>query len=517
MSAAVTEKSGNAPLSTAIPLLRTQGLVVRIGAQRLATLPDLCLHPGDRLVLLGESGAGKSLLLRALLGDLPPELNAQGRIELAGQGSAANDRQARRALWGRHLALLPQEPSVALDPLRRLAPQLAEVHQRVGGATAAQARQRTAEGLHRHGLAAAASQHPWQLSGGMAQRAAATVALAGGARIILADEPTKGLDAHWRDEALRSIVTAAGPEGVVVLVTHDLAVARQLGGRLMVLREGEVVEWGDTAQVLAHPSHPFTRDLVAADPQSWPSFEGQWLATATQAGPSGDPGSVDRTAAARTESRPLPLSAGTDLLRAEALGHHLGGRWLFQGVDLSIQAGSRCALIGDSGSGKSTLGNLLLGLRQPTQGRVVRHAGLAPHACQKLYQDPLASFAPTQSLGQALADVARRHGQSLGQVKVWLDLLHLSGELLNRRPHQLSGGQLQRMAMARMLLVQPAFVFADEPTSRLDLLSQRRTAEVLLQAVARQGMALWLVTHDAALARAMTTRQFAIDQWRPRP
>jgi peptide/nickel transport system ATP-binding protein len=409
-----------------------------------------------------------------------------------GQGSAADDRQARRAQWGRHLALLPQEPSVALDPLRRLAPQLMEVHRRVGGATAADARRRTTDGLHRQGLSAAGGQHPWQLSGGMAQRAAATVALAGGARLILADEPTKGLDAHWRDEALRSLVAAAGPEGVVVLVTHDLAVARQLGGRLMVLRDGEVVESGDTAQVLADPSHPFTRALVAADPQSWPSLD-----------------------TPQPANQPVP--GGAELLRAEGLGHQLGGRWLFQGVDLSIEAGSRTALVGDSGSGKSTLGHLLLGLRPPTQGRVMRQRGLAPHACQKLYQDPLTTFAPTQALGQALADVARQHGQSLDQVPVWLDQLHLSAELLRRRPHQLSGGQLQRMAIARMLLVQPAFVFADEPTSRLDLLSQRRTAEVLLQAVARQGMALWLVTHDAALARAMTTRQLAIDQWRPKP
>lgn len=486
------------------PLLRTEGLSLHLGAQRLVTLPDQTLYPGDRLVILGESGAGKSLLMRALLGDLPPPLSARGRIELAGQGSAAEQGQARRALWGRTLALLPQEPSVALDPLRRLAPQLLEVHGKVGGLPLIEARRRTEDGLRQQGLEAAARQHPWQLSGGMAQRAAAAIALAGGARIILADEPTKGLDAHWRDEALRSILAAAGEDGVAVVVTHDLAVARQVGGRLLVLQDGQVVEAGTTAQVLSQPSHAFTRALVAAEPSQW--------------GPTMGDGQ-DRVS---VQDRPSDGGHGPGpdapvILQAEGLGHHLGGRWLFQGVDLTLRAGSRCALVGDSGSGKSTLGNLLLGLRPPSQGRVRRAAGLQPHACQKLYQDPLATFAPTQALGQALADVARRHGQPMARLQAWLDRLHLDGSLLARLPHQLSGGQLQRMAIARMLIVRPAFVFADEPTSRLDLLSQHRTAQVLLREGAELGAALCLVTHDAALARAMTTRQYAIDQWAPRP
>ncbi|ALV07004.1 ABC transporter ATP-binding protein [Roseateles depolymerans] len=491
------------PARSRTPLLRTEGVSLHLGGQCLVTLPDQTLYAGDRLVILGESGAGKSLLMRTLLGDLPPELSASGRIELAGQGSAAEHGQARRAMWGRTLALLPQEPSVALDPLRRLAPQLQEVHGKVGGLPSSEARMRTEDDLRRQGLAAAARQYPWQLSGGMAQRAAAAIALAGGARIILADEPTKGLDPHWRDEALRSILAAAGEEGVAVVVTHDLAVARQVGGRLLVLQDGQVVEQGATAQVLSQPAHAFTRALVAAEPS-------QWLTT-TEEG-------ADRMCPLAPPADDVHASGeGSPMvLQAEGLGHHLGGRWLFQGVDLSLRAGSRCALVGDSGSGKSTFGNLLLGLRRPTQGRVRRAAGLQPHACQKLYQDPIATFAATQPLGQALADVARRHGQALSRVQAWLDRLHLDGHLMARLPHQLSGGQLQRMAIARMLLVRPAFVFADEPTSRLDLLSQQRTAQVLLREADELGAALWLVTHDAALARAMTTRQYAIDQWAPR-
>jgi peptide/nickel transport system ATP-binding protein len=469
-------------------LLRADGLSIRTGARQLLAPLSIELRSGDRLVILGESGAGKSLLLRCLLGDLPAELTADGSIEIAGQRSAAQHGHRRRPFWGRHLALLPQEPSVALDPLRTLAPQLAEVHRHVGGRSSAESKARTADTLRTHGLAGAAGRHAWQLSGGMAQRAAAAMALAGGARLILADEPTKGLDPHWRDEAIRGFLQVADQGGAVVVVTHDLAVARQVGGRIVVLREGEVVEQGATTEVLAHPAHGFTQQLVDADPARWP------VARPPQANGDG-------------------TGNGAPLLRAQALGHYLGGRWLFRGLDLEVHAGSSTALLGSSGSGKSTLGNLLLGLRRPTEGAVVRSAGLAPQALQKLYQDPLATFAPTQQLREALIDVAKQHGQAWPAVQALLERFHLSPGLMERLPHQLSGGQLQRVAIARMLLVRPRFVFADEPTSRLDAVSQQRTAEVLLQAVRDLGAALWLVTHDADLAQAMTLVQRDVREW----
>ncbi len=498
------------------------GLSVRQGRQVLLQPQSMRLSAGDRLVVLGESGAGKSLLLKALMGALPDGLDATGQVTLDGTAHDARSPLARRSLWGRSLALLPQEPSVALDPLRAVGAQLAEVHRLVRGLPSAQARQQSQRGLDQLGLGANGALRPWQISGGMAQRACAAMALAGGARWVLADEPTKGLDARWRDRAVDQLHQIAEDGGIVILVTHDLAVARRLGGQLMVMRDGAVLEAGPVDRVLAQPTHAFTRALIASDPSSWTARSvrrggGVPITTSASASASASamasPSSSLDSEFGRSPAEPT-AGQGTPLVRAEGLGHHWDGHWLFRDVDLSVSAGERIALLGGSGSGKSTLGNLLLGLRPPAQGRVLRAPGLGPLALQKLYQDPVATFAPRQRLGDALEEVRRRHQQSPAVLHDWLAGLRLGPELLDRLPQALSGGQLQRMAMARALLARPVMLFADEPTSRLDLVTQRQTAELLSAAVDQSGAALVLVTHDDALARALTDRVWHMDRWR---
>lgn len=452
-------------------LLSVDGLSVHVGTKALLRDVSFSLRPGEALTLLGESGAGKSLLAQAVMGNLPGALRAGGSVTVAGAQSRAQDLYARRHLWGRTLALLPQEPALALDPLMRIAPQLVESHALVRGIDAKAARAAASVDLDAAGLADASRRYPWQLSGGMAQRAAAAVARAGGARVLLADEPTKGLDAHWRDRTVDTLREVQREGGCIVVITHDLRVARSLGGRLIVLRAGEVVEQGDTKAILANPKHAFTRQLVAADPARWP--------------------------------RRAAPAQGEQVLTARGLAKRFGERTLFADIDLDIRRGDRLVVRGASGSGKSTLGNVLLGQMQSDSGTVKRVAGLPATALQKLYQDPAASFPPTQALAQTLRDAARLHGASWPSVVQRLERLGVPHDLLARRPAEVSGGELQRIALARVLTVRPALLFADEPTSRLDPVSQQEAMGVLLDAMDESGTALLLVTHDDDIASAV--------------
>ncbi|MFI8616468.1 ABC transporter ATP-binding protein [Acidovorax sp. NPDC077693] len=455
-------------------LLAVDGLGIQVNGRHLLRDIAFTLQPGEALALVGESGAGKSLLAQAIMGNLPPALKATGSITIEGTTTRADDAAARRALWGRRLALLPQEPSLALNPLTRLAPQLAEVHALLHGQGWPQAQGLAQAELAAAGLGDAARHYPWQLSGGMAQRAVAAITLAGGAQVLMVDEPTKGLDAHWRDRTIdlfRGVLTAGG---CLLTITHDLAVAQALGGKVIVLREGQVVEHGDIATVATRPSHPFTRQLLAADPARWDAFAAPTL--------------------------------GDTVVQARGIAKSYGGRSLFAAMDLDLRAGERIAVQGPSGTGKSTLGNVLLGLLAPDTGSVQRAPQLRPHAFQKLYQDPVSSFAPHASLAQSLRDAARLHGHAWAAVLQRLQQLRIPESLLARRPEQVSGGELQRIALARVLLAQPALLFADEPTSRLDPITQQEALGVLLAAVRETGAALMLVTHDEHIAAAVGTR-----------
>ena len=459
-------------------LLAVDDLAIHVGGRALLQGISFQLHAGEALSLVGESGAGKSLLAQAIMGNLPPALRASGAITIDGITTRAEDAASRRALWGRKLALLPQEPTVALNPLQRVAPQLAEVYTLLHGQPQGEAAARAQQELARAGLGQATAHYPWQLSGGMAQRAVAAITLAGGAPVLMVDEPTKGLDNHWRDrtvEVFRSVLQAGG---CLLAITHDMAVAQALGGQVIVLRHGQAVEQGAIGKVAAQPQHPFTRQLMDADPARWLPF-----------------------AAPQT---------GEPVVQARGISKTYGAQQLFAPMDLQIRSGERVAVQGPSGTGKSTLGNVLLGLLPPDTGSVARSQGLRPHAFQKLYQDPVGSFAPHISLAQSLRDAARLHRCDWKAVQRRLEQLRVPESLLERKPEQVSGGELQRIALARVLVAQPALLFADEPTSRLDPITQQEAIQILLSATQETGAALMLVTHDEHLAAAVATRRIGL-------
>lgn len=465
-------------------LVLVHQVVVSHQGRVLVDVADVHLEPGRAVTVVGQSGSGKSLLAHAVMGTLPPGLVASGRTTVAGQVFDVADPARQRRLWGRHLALLPQEPVLALDPTMRVGAQVAEGAR---GGTRRRARAAATDALVDVGLGGVRGSYPHTLSGGMAQRVAFAAATVGGAPVLLADEPSKGLDGPARDALADLLQRHLSRGGSLLTITHDLALARRLGGEVLVLQQATVVERGETADVLTAPSHPWTRRLLAAEPSRWPRRH--------------LPGPADP---ARTEHK------GPSLLRARGVGTSLGGRRLFHGLDLEVHRGDRLALTGPSGSGKTTLGDVLLRVRRPDHGRVEHGPDLGPGRLQKLYQDPAVAFPPLVPLQVALADVVRRHGLDPARAGQLLGSVRIDEDLLRRRPGEVSGGELQRIALVRALLLDPALLFADEPTSRLDLLTQEETMRCLLDQVVDRGCALLLVTHDPSLAAATTTRQVTL-------
>jgi peptide/nickel transport system ATP-binding protein len=458
--------------------VQMQDVVVISGSRTLVDVGELRLERGRAVTVVGESGSGKSLLAHALMGTLPGELRSSGRLRLDGAEHDLADRSARRPLWGRVLSLLPQEPTLALDPTMRIGAQVAE------GAPVFRADPRTArrcasELLGSLGLGGETRSFPHTLSGGMAQRVAFAAATIGGASVLLADEPSKGLDPAARDELAALLVRHLERGGVLLTITHDLDLARALAGEVLVMKDAEIVERGDARQVLSAPAHPYTRRLLAAEPSGWAH---PWMR------PARAPGAADARAV---------------LVQATGLAKAFGAKQLFADVDVSLRSGDRVALSGPSGAGKSTLGNVLLRLASPDAGQVRHGAALAGGRVQKLYQDPALAFPARVPLRAGLDDVARRHRLEPGRREELLASLGLPTSLLDRRPGQVSGGELQRLAVLRAMLLEPALVLADEPTSRLDLISQEQTVRCLMEQVDRRDCALLLVTHDEALADAV--------------
>lgn len=451
--------------------LEVDGLTIASGGHKLIRDVFFTVRPGVPLTLLGESGSGKSLVVQAIMGTLPAELSVTGRVVLDGKDILGTD---RRALWGRRIGLLPQEPWLALDPTMRADGQVAEVYRHARGLPWSQARQSGRARLRELGLEAASRRYPFQLSGGMCQRVALAIARAAETDLLLADEPTKGLDRALRDDVANGLKAEADRGRSLITITHDVAVARVLGGKVGVMLDGAMVEYGPAGSVLDSPRHDYTRQLLMADPSAWAPRK--------------------------------PLAPRDTVIEARGLTKSFGGVPVIEDVDLDIRAGEVVALLGPSGSGKSTLGNLLLGLLRPDRGEIRRKAGLSPLRFQKVYQDPPSAFAPHQTVRTAFADLAKRHGLDWKRFVPLFERFRLSSGLLDRRPGQLSGGELQRFALCRVLALEPAFVLADEPTSRLDPITQREVADLLHELAAEHGLGVLMVTHDHAMARNLAGR-----------
>lgn len=468
------------------PLLKTQALEIRTAHSQLVEPLSIELLPGQVLTIIGETGSGKSLFAQGVVGNLPSGLHAEGRVEFAdGFGEEARD-QGRRALWGRQVAVLPQEPWLSLDPTMAALEQVTETYQHVLGQPRVKARACAREALAKVGLEKAERQFPFQLSGGMAQRLAFVAAHGGGASIMVADEPTKGLDSARIGEVVDLLKAGTEAGGALLVITHDLEVARRLGGQVMIMLKGKVIETGSAEQVLNEPSHAYTRALLAAEPAQWPRS-------------------------------PVRTPEGEPVIAVRDLALARGGKTLLSELSFNLHRGQILGVTGPSGCGKSTLGDALLGLIRPHSGTVTRLPGVPRITFQKLFQDPVAAFPPSVTLGRTLADLVRRHRLNPRRIAVLLKRLRLEPALLDRRPGNVSGGELQRLSLLRVLLVEPAFIFADEPSSRLDLITQREMLELLVETVRESRTALLLVSHDEALIEAVSDQRLHLGGLAQRP
>jgi peptide/nickel transport system ATP-binding protein len=458
--------------------LRIEDLTIRTADRILVSGFSATVGRGEPLTLLGESGSGKSLVAQAIMGTLPQGLVASGRILFDGADLLRLDEVARRSLWGRRIGLLPQEPWTALDPTMRAGGQLAEVHRYVHGRQDAD--RLAAAGLGEVGLADAGGHYPFQMSGGMCQRLALAMAHAADTPLLLADEPSKGLDGVLRADVVARLQREIAAGRLLLTITHDVALARVLGGTACVMLDGQAVEAGPTARLLNTPAHSYTQALIDADPRAWPP---------------------------RT-----PWEPGPSVIEAMGLAKAFGRRRLFTDLDVQVRAGEIVAVVGPSGSGKTTLGSILVGTERPDRGRVRRAPGAVPLGFQKLYQDPPAAFVPHQTMGRALDHLARRHGVDRERVEELLARLKLAPGLHKQRPGELSGGELQRFALARVLLLDPVFLFADEATSRLDPVNQMEVAGLLREASEQDGLAILFVTHDTVMAERIAGRLITLQQ-----
>jgi peptide/nickel transport system ATP-binding protein len=448
--------------------------VTDAAGRRLVDDVSLDLRRGDVLTLIGETGGGKSLVAQAVFGLLPKELFVSGEIAIGGVAIKATDPARLAGFWREQIMLIPQEPSAALDPTMRVGRQM-----ELAGVAAA----RVPQSLADVDLPAdTARAFPFALSGGMAQRVLVATALGVGAPIIVADEPTKGLDAERVEQSISLLAGLARAGRSLMVITHDPAVARGLGGQIAIMREGRIVEQGPAERLLAEPATDYARAWLAADPKNWAPCRRCC-----------DMGS-------------LALSA-YDL----AFGWP-GGAPLFQGLDLHVPNGGVLAITGPSGCGKSTLGNVLLGLLAPTAGSVEwageRVASALPRLrqrYQKLHQDPMTAFAPHLPVGRQLKALERvKTGLCVSRdLPALLDRLRLRPELLARLPSAISGGEAQRLALARLLLLDPDLIIADEPTSRLDPVVQKETMDLLRAMVDERRMGVVLISHDRAMTEAV--------------
>ena len=475
----------------------------------------LSVSRAECLGVVGESGAGKSQLFLAVMGLLAANGRATGSALLAGSELIGLPAAALDRVRGAQIGMVFQDPMTSLTPHLTIGAQLLEVLRRHRGLDRIASRARAQELLELVQVSEPARrlrQYPFELSGGMRQRVMIALALAGEPRVLIADEPTTSLDVTIQAQILALLAELKRTRGLaLVLITHDLAALAGIADRIAVMRHGQLIETGSVAQVLKAPHDPYTRALVqtAAPPpvKSLPADEiSAGSVPAGSAAPAAAALSVrDLRVQYRTRSGWLERSAPLTALSE---------------VNLELRAGEALGIVGESGSGKSTLARAVLRLLEASSGRIVwMGRDLASlHAAQLrsqrrdlqlIFQDPLGSLDPRMTVTQIVEEPLRVHERTLDDaargaaVAALLGRVGLPDALAGRYPHELSGGQCQRVGIARAMILAPRLLVCDEPVSALDVPTQQQVIALLAELRRSAGLALLFISHNLALVRQL--------------
>ncbi|MBF6224552.1 ABC transporter ATP-binding protein [Nocardia abscessus] len=465
------------------------------------------VYPGEVLAIVGESGSGKSVSSRTAMGLLPSTATVRGLVTLGTEQVTAMSEKQLTALRGGAISMVFQEPGLALDPLFTVGFQIGEALRAHTKLSKKAAKARAVELLRLVGLPDPEHRvdyYPHQLSGGQKQRVVIAIAIACEPKVIIADEPTTALDVTVQAEILALLRDLRDRTGsAIVLITHNMGVVADIADRVVVMRDGAVVEQAPVDELFARPTADYTRALLAAVPH---------LGTEQlEHGPS-DSARIEGDAVLEVRDLVVefPGPFGRPRLRA------------VDGVSLRIGPGETLGLVGESGSGKSTIGRCVAALQRPTSGMVrVRGqdiAGLSPRKLRPIrrrfgfvFQDPASSLNPRLTVGECVAEplIVHKAGSSAhirARVRRLLDDVRLPAGAERRYPHELSGGQRQRASLARALVLDPDLLVADEPTSALDVSVQAAVLELFGQLQRECGWACLFISHDLAVVDQLADR-----------
>jgi peptide/nickel transport system ATP-binding protein len=497
---------------------RKIGVSFKVDGGTIEAVKDVSftLRKGQTIALVGESGSGKSVTARAIMRLLPKRatVNPQTEILYSGRNMAQLSPAEMRGLRGNRLSMIFQEPMSSLNPVYTIGNQIAEIlriHNRMTRTEAKAKALALLKDVQIPDPEARLNRYPHQLSGGQRQRVMIAMALANNPDVLIADEPTTALDVTVQAEILNLIKALKDRTGLaVILITHDLTVVRQFADHVYVMQHGEVREEGPTETIFTNPQHPYTKRLLGSEPK------GQ-----------ADPAQVGSETV--LEGRNIRVTYN---LRK---GGAFRGTWsklqAVDGLSLALKRGETLGLVGESGSGKTTFGQALLRLNNLTEGEVdflghridgLDRKGMNPfrQRMQIVFQDPFASLNPRMSVRQLIEEglivngLGRTRADREERVKQALRDAGLPDTILSRFPHEFSGGQRQRLAIARAIALEPEFILLDEPTSALDLSVQAQIIELLRTLQREKGLSYLFISHDLKVVRALCHRVIVMQNGR---